>query len=193
VSEPVRNAPTVTGILGPQLRRLRQARGLTLDALAEGVGLDKGYLSRLERGQKAPSVATLLRLSASLGVPVAELLGEALPEDAVRVTRAARRRRSDAGPATHGIEMLTEGRAPLAAFIIHPAAAFAEDGPHEHEGEELLFVLEGRIELAFADRSLLLAAGDAVEFAGHLPHRLRRIGAEPAAVLVAVARAGRGA
>ncbi len=39
------------GALGPQMRRLRQARGLTLDALAEAVGLDKGYLSRLERGQ----------------------------------------------------------------------------------------------------------------------------------------------
>ena len=192
MSEPLRNAPTATGILGPQLRRLRQARGLTLDALAEAVGLDKGFLSRLERGRKAPSVATLLRLSGSLGVPVAELLGEALPADAVRVSRAGRRRRSPGGATTHAMEMLTEGRAPLAAFIIHPAAAFAEDGPHEHEGEELLYVLEGRIELAFADRSLLLAAGDAVEFAGHLPHRLRRIGAEPAAVLVAVARAGRG-
>lgn len=180
------------GALGPQLRRLRLARGLTLDALAEAVGLDKGYLSRLERGQKSPSVASLLRLSAALAVPVAELLGESLPADAVRVTRAATRRRGPMDPATHAMEMLTEGRGPLAAFIIHPAARFAEDGPHEHAGEELLYVLEGRIELAFADRSLLLGSGDAVEFAGHLPHRLRRVGTAPAAVLVAVARDPRG-
>ena len=185
MSEPAPAPTTASGVLGPQLRRLRQARGLTLDALAEAVGLDKGYLSRLERGHKAPSVATLLRLSASFGVPVGELLGEALAADAVRVSRATGRRSSVAG---HGIEMLTDGRAPLAAFIIHPAAAFAEDGPHRHEGEELLLVLQGRIELAFADRSLLLGAGDAAEFAGHLPHRLRRLGAMPAAVLVAVAR-----
>ncbi|MDB5373250.1 MAG: hypothetical protein JWP04_1892 [Belnapia sp.] len=180
--------PPASGVLGPQLRRLRQARRLTLDALAEAVGLDKGFLSRLERGQKAPSVATLLRLAASLGVPVAELLGESLPQDAVRVTRAAGRRRSAPGAAGHGLETLTEGRTPLAGFIIHLSTGFAEDGPHAHAGEELLYVLSGRVELAFADRSLMLASGDAVEFAGHLPHRLRRIGAEPAAVLVAVAQ-----
>jgi transcriptional regulator with XRE-family HTH domain len=177
-------------VLGPQLRRLRLARGLTLEALAGAVGLDKGFLSRLERGRKSPSVASLLKLSAALGVAVGELLGEALAEDAVRVTRAARRRRSAAGPATHGMEALSQGATPLAAFIIHPAEHFAEDGPHEHDGEELLYVLSGTIELAFADRGMILAAGDAAEFPGHLPHRMRRIGTAPAAVLIAVARAG---
>lgn len=181
------------GSLGPQLRRLRLARGLTLEALAAAVALDKGYLSRLERGQKAPSVATLLRLSGVLGVPVAQLLGEELSQDAVRVTRANGRRRSAPGAGQHGFEALTRGNAPLEAFVVHPADAFAEDGPHQHGGEEMLYVLHGAIELAFADRSVLLQAGDVVEFAGHLPHRLRRIGAAPAAALVAVARDGRGA
>lgn len=176
------------GSLGPQLRRLRLAHGLTLEALAAAVSLDKGYLSRLERGHKAPSVATLLRLSAVLGVPVAQLLGEALSKDAVRVNRASNRPAPIAG--RHGFEALTRGGAPLEAFVIHPAADFAEDGPHEHGGEELLYVLHGAIELAFADRSFLLRVGDAAEFGGHLPHRLRRIGDVPAAVLVAVARHG---
>jgi transcriptional regulator with XRE-family HTH domain len=186
-------APTpnaaATGILGPQLRRLRLERGLTLEALAEAVALDKGHLSRLERGRKAPSVATLLRLAAALSVPVAQLLGEELADDAVRVSRAARRRRSAPALRQHGVEALTRGNAPLAAFVIHLGPDFAEDGPHEHGGEEMLYVLHGTVELAFADRRLLLQAGDTAEFAGHLPHRLRRVGAPPAAVLVAVARA----
>lgn len=171
---------TATGVLGPELRRLRAARGLTLDALAEAVGLDKGYLSRLERGQKSPSVATLLRLAAALDVPVAELIGEALGDDAVRVTRRRRR-------AAPGVEALV-GNAALAAFVVRPEAGFAEDAPHEHQGHELLYVLEGAIELAFADRSFILRAGDVAEFAGHLPHRLRRVGAAHAAALVVVAR-----
>jgi transcriptional regulator with XRE-family HTH domain len=181
-------ASPATGILGPQLRRLRLERALTLETLAEAVGLDKGYLSRLERGQKAPSVATLLRLAAALAVPVAQLLGEELAPDAVRVSRAARRRRSPPARGQHGVETLTRGNTPLAAFVIHLGPEFAEDGPHEHGGEEMLYVLHGTAELAFADRSLLLRAGDAAEFPGHLPHRLRRVGGPPAAVLVAVAR-----
>lgn len=183
-------AGAANGIFGPQLRRLRLERRMTLEALAEAVGLDKGYLSRLERGQKSPSVAALLRLAAALAVPVAQLLGEELPADAVRVSRAARRRRSAAAHGQHGVEALTRGDAPLAAFVIRLGPDFAEDGPHEHAGEEMLYVLHGTVELAFADRSLLLRDGDAAEFPGHLPHRLRRVGAAPAAVLVAVARAG---
>jgi transcriptional regulator with XRE-family HTH domain len=182
-------ATTATGILGPQLRRLRQERGLTLDALAAAVALDKGYLSRLERGMKAPSVATLLRLAAAFAVPMARLLGEELADDAVRVSRAVRRLRSAPARGQHGLEALTRGGAPLAAFVIHLGPDFAEDGPHEHAGEEMLYVLRGTAELAFADRSLLLRAGDAAEFPGHLPHRLRRVGTPPAAVLVAVGRA----
>jgi mannose-6-phosphate isomerase-like protein (cupin superfamily) len=124
-------------------------------------------------------------------VPVAELLGEALAEDAVRVSRGGQRRASAPGPDSHGLEALGRGAAPLDAFIIHLSAGFAEDGPHEHAGEELLYVLHGTVELAFADRSVMLRPGDAAEFAGHLPHRLRRVGAAPASVLVAVAVARR--
>lgn len=182
-------AAAATGIVGPQLRRLRQERGLTLEALAEAVALDKGYLSRLERGQKAPSVAALLRLAAALSAPVAQLLGEELAAYAVRVSRAARRRRGQPGRGQHGVEALTRGNAPLAAFGIHLGPDFAEDGPHEHGGEKMLYVLHGTAELAFADGGLLLRAGDTAEFPGHLPHRLRRVGAPPASVLVAVARA----
>uniref|UniRef100_UPI0036F2AA57 helix-turn-helix domain-containing protein n=1 Tax=Siccirubricoccus deserti TaxID=2013562 RepID=UPI0036F2AA57 len=47
-------SPVSLGVLGPQLRRLRGVRGLTLDALAAAVGLDKGFLSRLERGRRRP-------------------------------------------------------------------------------------------------------------------------------------------
>jgi transcriptional regulator with XRE-family HTH domain len=180
------------GVLGPQLRRLRLARAMTLDALAARVGLDKGYLSRLERGRKAPSIATLLRLSVALGAPVAELLGEALPEDAVHVTRAGRRRRGAADAAAHGLEMLTRGGAPLAASLVRPAGEFGADGAQDHAGEELVLVLEGAVELAFADRSFLLKVGDAADFPGHLPHRLRRAGTAPAVALVVVARGALG-
>lgn len=138
-------------------------------------------------------MAALLRLAAALSAPVAQLLGEELAADAVRVSRAARRRRGRGQPGRgqHGVEALTLGNAPLAAFVIHLGPDFAEDGPHEHGGEEMLYVLHGAAELAFADRSLLLRAGDEAEFPGHLPHRLRRVGAVPASVLVAVARASR--
>jgi transcriptional regulator with XRE-family HTH domain len=175
--------------LGARLRVLRQEREMTLDGLAELTGLDKGYISRLERGLKNPSIATVLRLSEALEVPVAELFGERLAEHAVRVTRAPDRLPlADAGASAHGIEALSRDGAALEAFILHPAAEFSADGHAEHAGEELFFVLHGTIELRFADRGFVLEPGDCAQFPGHLPHRIRRVGPEPASALVAVAR-----
>jgi transcriptional regulator with XRE-family HTH domain len=178
-----------TAELGARLRVLRQGRDMTLDALAEATGLDKGYLSRLERGQKNPSIATVLRLSEVLEVPVAELFGERLAEHALRVTRSQDRLPLAAvGGDAHGIEALSRDGAALEAFVLHPAADFSADGHAEHAGEELFFVLHGTVELRFADRGFVLEAGDCAQFSGHLPHRIRRVGPEPASALVAVAR-----
>jgi transcriptional regulator with XRE-family HTH domain len=177
--------------LGTRLRALRIARGTTLDALAEAAGIDKGYLSRLERGLKAPSIATLLRLAAALDVPAAELFGERVAEHAVLVTRADER--LSAIPEAnrgHAYEMLTRASGMLEAFVLHPEADFPPaQRAATHGGEELIFVLTGTIEMRFADRGFVLSAGDCAQFPGHLPHRVRRVGSDPASALVAVANA----
>jgi uncharacterized cupin superfamily protein len=47
---------------------------------------------------------------------------------------------------------------------LFPPDSFAEDLRAEHHGEELLFVLDGPIEVRFADRIIRLDIGDAVQF-----------------------------
>ena len=93
------------------------------------------------------------------------------------------------GPFTHGFEALSRDGAALEAFVFHPAPEFpAASAAAEHPGEELLFVLTGTIEVRFADRGFVLDRGDCAQFSGHLPHRVRRVGSEPASALIAVAR-----
>lgn len=176
--------------LGARLRGLRQARDLTLDALAEATGLDKGYLSKVERGLKSPSVATMLRLSEALSIPVGELLGERISEHAVHVTRRDERISGpEAQPGISSFETLSRGGTTLEAFILYPPAEFAAPAAaSEHSGEELVLVLTGAIEMRFADRGFVLEAGDCAQFPGHLAHRLRRVGDAPASALVAVSR-----
>jgi mannose-6-phosphate isomerase-like protein (cupin superfamily) len=98
---------------------------------------------------------------------------------------------SPTGAAAHGIEALSRDGTVLEAFVLHPAAAFSAEGHAEHAGEELFFVLHGSVELRFADRGFVLEAGDCAQFSGHRPHRIRRVGPEPASALVAVARPAR--
>src|SRR6202022_1435001 len=84
----------------------RAQSGFTLDQLAARAGLSKAYLSRLESGERQPSVATLLTLSRVLGVPMSVLLGETPPTPALAIYRDQ--------PSPHRVNGLTV--APLSGF-----------------------------------------------------------------------------
>lgn len=182
--------PPASTVFGPALHSLRTAQGMTLDRLAAESGLDKSYLSRLERGQKSPSIATVLKLSDALDVTMDQLFGMAVPDDAVRVTRANDRVRPAKEDDAASFEALIPGDGLMEAFVLHPGPEFGTNHA-EHAGEELFFVLDGQIEIRFPDRTVALAEGDSIQFPGHLPHSIRRVG-EPASALVAIAKEKRG-
>jgi transcriptional regulator with XRE-family HTH domain len=169
------------------LRHIRSKKGLTVEALAAAAGLDKGFLSRLERGTKRPSVETVLRLAAALDVPVGQLFGEQTTDDTVRVSRAAGRRRSLEEPDTYSFELLTPKGSVMEAFLFHVGAEPIGKG-QQHDGEEMFFVLSGTVEMRTPDRSYVLETGDCAYFPGHLAHQMRRLGPETATALIAVAR-----
>ena len=61
-------------VLGENIRRLRVPAGMTQEQLAWSAGLDKGYMSRIESGERAPSLFILRKLAIQLGVEPWELL-----------------------------------------------------------------------------------------------------------------------
>lgn len=66
---------TLEKTFGDVLRSLRNARGLSQEALAFEANLDRTFISMLERGQRLPSIATVLALSKPLGLTGADLVG----------------------------------------------------------------------------------------------------------------------
>ena len=82
--------------------------------------------------------------------------------------------------------MLVPGNPALDVVIVRPDSEFGTERLREHAGEELLYVLEGTIELSFPSRKVLLKSGDCARFPGHLRHRMCRIGRPVAAALVVV-------
>jgi transcriptional regulator with XRE-family HTH domain len=174
--------------IGPRLRHIRLSKGFTVEALAAAADLDKGFVSRLERGTKRPSVETVLRLSAALDVPVGQLFGEQTTDDTVRVSRAAGRRRSPEDPgAAYSFELLTPKGRLMEAFLFNVGATPAGNG-QQHDGEEMFLVLSGTVEMRTPDRSYVLEKGDCAYFPGYLAHHMRRLGPEPAVAVIAVAR-----
>ena len=159
--------------MGPRLRRVRKERGVTLTDLAERTGISKSTLSRLENGQRRPSLELLLPLAQAYGVPLDDLVGA--PE--VGDPRIRLKPRS-----VNGRTVLPLTRQPngVQAWKIVIPARQSTPQPRTHDGYEWLYVLSGRMRLVLGDRDLVLEVG-----------RGRRV-RHPAAALVRQHRRGTG-
>jgi transcriptional regulator with XRE-family HTH domain len=174
--------------LGAGLRQLRRTKGLTMDELAQRVGVDKAHLSRIENNLRSPSVAMLSQLAEALGVSMGHLLGETLDKTDVKITRGALAQASQShNGESHFLLPLLHGES-VGSFEAFLVSVGADPGAVEaqHAGQEMLYVLSGKVQILFHTHTVEVAAGDCVHFPGHLQHRLRRVGRAKAVALVVV-------
>ncbi|MFF1448097.1 helix-turn-helix domain-containing protein [Streptomyces sp. NPDC058274] len=156
-------------VVAPQLRALRRRASLTLEAASRAAGLSPAHLSRLETGQRQPSLPMLLALARIYGTTVSELLGETVAErDAV--VRAADVEPSEAGGWTYW-QAGAPGRG-MQALRVHVPYGAQGDIVRVHPGEEWLYVLRGRLRLRLGDTAHALAPGDSAHFDSDTPHRI---------------------
>ena len=155
--------------IGAKLRSTRIAQGLTLAQVAESSGLSKGFLSRVERDETSPSVATLVQLCQVLSLPVGALFAE--PE-IQRITHADAPHINLGGVGV--TELLMSPRGESRVQLIRSALEPGAHGGHElytvNCDVEVLHVIAGAVTVRFADRSVRLETGDALTFPGREPH-----------------------
>jgi transcriptional regulator with XRE-family HTH domain len=176
--------------LGAALREARIRAGLTLEGLAEATELSAGFLSRLERDQASTSVSNLIRLATVLGVRLDRLVPTrtSAPEPSGYTLRRAGDSENFSAD-DYRYKALAGGQPHLAmsAFeLSYPPGRGEELGYYEHEGEEVLYVLEGRIDFTIAGKRLRLEVGDCLQFNAHQPHFARNPGRSPARLLMIV-------
>lgn len=155
---------TVLTAVGPRLRALRQKRDTTLTDLAATTGVSVSTLSRLESGQRKPTLELLLPLARAYGVPIDELVGAPPTGDPRIHLRPVTR---------HGMTMvpLTRRAGGLQAYkLVLPPGRRTTPEPKTHEGYEWLYVLSGNLRLILGDRDLMLSPGEAAEFDTRVPH-----------------------
>ncbi len=155
--------------VAPQLRELRRRAALTLEAAARAAGLSPAHLSRLETGQRQPSLPMLLALARVYGTTVSELLGET-GADRDAVVRADAMEPTVAGGWTYR-QAGGAGRA-MQALRVHVPHGSQGDIVRIHPGEEWLYVLRGRLRLRLGDTVHRLDAGDSAHFDSLTPHRI---------------------
>ncbi|MGH3252385.1 MAG: helix-turn-helix domain-containing protein [Trebonia sp.] len=163
--------------LGRLLRVLRKRQHLSLAAVAESSGLSPSFLSQMERGLVQPSLRSVNRVAAALGTTASAVfaLQDTGPVSLVRLGE---------GVILADSRLLVRGNRAIRPVEIRSAPT--EFGDYfEHAGEELLYVIDGRIEVEVsrADRHVL-GSGDAIYYASMIGHRWRSVDGGPIHVLM---------
>jgi transcriptional regulator with XRE-family HTH domain len=171
------------------IKELRLSRQMTLDRLAELTDFTKGYLSRIENSTKAPPVSTLARLSDALGVDITEFFAEnSVRPDQVNISIIKKS------------ETLKVGRKGAPYGYIYEALAYRMPGKNmepylmtildgcseaefQHEGEEFIHVIEGKLEHHYGGKTYVLEQGDSAYFDASVPHYGRSMGKKKARIL----------
>lgn len=178
--------------IGRRLRAARSGAGMTLAAVARRAGVSEGFLSKLERGQAAASIANLIQLTDVLGLGLHELF----PSDgAPAKTRVAVHRAGDGTlqdvAATGYRWRHLGGGAPLDRMevfhLVFPRARGMATTV-SHPGQEHCYVLSGEVLFHVGGETHRLKAGDGVLIDSQQPHRAENAGRGQAHVLMTVAR-----
>lgn len=169
----------INAVIGQKIKDLRNQNGLTQQELADRTELTKGYISQLERGQVAPSVATLIDLVECLGTDMSEFFKETQPEQVVFKAGDYFEKLDDEGNSTQWtVPMAQKNQMEPLLVEIQPHQKLAAHKPHD--GEEYGYVLAGKIHLHVGDKVYPVNKGESFYFEATRKHYIENQGARPA-------------
>ena len=160
--------------IGKNIKALRLGRNLTLESLAAKAGLTKGYLSKVENSKKSPPVSTLIVIAKSLGVTISQIFGE--ENTAVRCSVVKKAERQFMAKTSAGFGYSYETLAhnypdkKMEPSILTIPADSKKSLVFQHEGEEMVMILEGTMRFFHGEDEYLLEPGDCVYYDSSVPH-----------------------
>jgi transcriptional regulator with XRE-family HTH domain len=177
-------------LIANRIKRLRHSKKITLEYLAKMTGFTAGYISRIEKSDKAPPISTLSKIAAALEVDISFLLSEDEsnnPQRMVIVRKNDPKEPSDR-KASYGYRYEPLARKKIGKnmepYILYPD--FEYSTTFQHDGEEFFYVLEGEVEFVYGDEKYVLEAGDSMYFDANVPHSGISVGNEKARVLIII-------
>ncbi len=175
--------PKKASPIGQRIKSARTRKKITLDQLANETGCRIEFLKEIESGTEMPPVGTLLQICRALHIDSGDLL---------QAPESARDKRADAytkRTQNYAYTTLTPGaeHKHLKAFRIQVKAMQEHQGVgYQHEGEEFVYVLKGRIEVTVGDHVNSLETGQSLHFNSGIQHHMRNTGKEDAELMVVV-------
>jgi transcriptional regulator with XRE-family HTH domain len=177
---PMPGSVTARSAVGQRVREHRERQGMSMHALSRLSGVSTAHLSRIESGDRQPSISTLVALAEALGTSTGSLLAargaaDSFDQDGVTVTPVG-----NPDPQTS-----------LAGFRIDVPGGEPTWPVQQHPGEELVHVLRNDLRLELDDEVVLVAEGDTFQYRADRRHRFTAASSAGVTVLLVTAPAGR--
>ena len=176
----------VLDAVGPRLRAIRKQRRSTLSEVAELTGMSVSTLSRIESGQRRPTLEVLLPLARAYRMPLDDLVGAPATGDPRIHPRPVTRKGVVWVPLSRDAGGLNAFKQVIPAQPSVPEKLDLQ----VHEGHEWIYVLSGTLRLALADKDFEMSAGEAAEFDTRTPHAIANTGQRPLELLILFGQQG---
>ena len=184
--------------VGENVRKFREAAGLTVQQFAERTGFSVALLAQVENRMLSPSLGTLVKIANAFDTTVSSFLGGkeerefsiVRKEDRAVVSRVGLK---EGGKSPYTYESLGSGKAgrKMEPFLVRlQPLSEPPRARSTHDGEEFLYVLSGRVEVCLGILSDILEEGDSIYYDSTIPHHVHSADSREALIL-AVIHAGR--
>jgi quercetin dioxygenase-like cupin family protein len=169
--------------IGSKIKKARTSKKFSLEHVANETGFSTEYLKEVEAGKAIPPVGALLQIARALEIDSGSLLKE--PESKLQTRIKAHTKRTD----NYAYTTLTPGaeNKHLKAFRVMIEAQQDHKGvDYHHEGEEFVYVLAGKIEVAVGEHLNIVEQGESLHFNSGIRHKLKSVSDQRAELLVVI-------
>ena len=182
-----------SGRLGGRVKELRRERGMTLEGLAGRSGVSRAMISKLERGEKNPTLVVAARLAEGLGVTLSRLAGAEERREVVVVPRERRMvmRDPETGFERQSFSPAFAGQGVEFVRNVVPEGGTSGEFPAHRRGvQEHIVVEKGDLGATLGGEEYRLREGDALYFEADVPHRFDNVGAGECSYYLVINSAG---
>jgi len=180
--------------VGEKIKLLRVEKGMSLEAVSKESGISELTLSGIEDHTVLPPLGDIVSLAKVFEVTVGELFGDSADspfcivrsDDRKTVNRFSSATSKSGGYSYESLGHQKQNRRMEPFLVTLRPSEVVPLETNKHVGEEILFVLEGQVEVQLADHTDILFPGDSIYYDSTLPHLVTCHGNEPATIFAVI-------
>lgn len=179
--------------VGEKIKQFRETKGLSLQDLADRTGFSPAFISQIENHLISPPLGALIKIAHGLELEIGKFFDQSGTAP-FTIVRKHERKPTSRVASKEGVRYgySYESLAPdkinrkMEPFLVTLEPGAKKGLPYSHEGEEFLFVLEGRVEIQLGNYTDILEPGDSIYYDSTVPHRVSSADDTPARIVAVI-------